>query len=505
MRPTVALRKEENGGFREVEIEDIVVGDVVLVRPNEIISVDGIIVHGETAIDTSNITGEFLAKDSYIGDQVYSGTKNLSGAIEVKVTTPSNETTISKLIRYVKEASKKKAPVVKVADKMASYLVIGALLISIVVFFTSLFGFKLSPLESVQRAATILVVFCPCALALATPVAIAAGIGNASKNGILIKSGLALEKITKIDTIAFDKTGTITEGKINVEKVYPYEISEKELIIYAASAENKSEHPIAKAILKYNNYDILESTKTVSLLGIGVEAKIGDKKVGVYKIDHVKDLIPIIEYEKIEKLGHTVVSVLLDGKYIGSITLSDTLRADAEWTIKELKDMNKECVMLTGDNLESALMIAEKVGIDNVKANLLPEDKVSIIEELKRDNKKALMVGDGVNDAAALAVADSSIAIAAMESSVAMETAEISLMTKNIKKIPYLFSLSKRTLLTIKINITLSLLISITSIILSALGLINIVAGALIHNASSVLVTLHSALLLMYKRKSHLA
>ncbi len=500
-QPSTAMRKNETGEFESVGIEDILVGDIVLIRPNEIISVDGEITHGETSIDASNITGEFLAKDSYIGDKVYSGTKNLAGAIEVVVETPSGETTISKLIKYIDEASKKKAPVVKLADKWAGYLVVGSLIVSMLVLIISLFGFRLSHLESVQRAATVLVVFCPCALALATPVAIAAAIGNASKNGILIKSGLALEKITKIDTVAFDKTGTLTEGKIKIERLYPYQTSEKDLIIYAASVESKSEHPIAKAILEYNNYDLLESTKTESILGVGVEAIIDNKKVGVYKLDYVKDSMPTEAYQNIEQLGYTVISVLLDGKYIGSIALSDTLREDIVWSVEELKKMRKECVMLTGDTLDSARMIGNKVGIEHIQANLLPEDKVKIIEDMKKDGKKVLMIGDGVNDAAALASADSSIAIAAMGSSVAMETAEISLMTKNIKKIPYLFHLSKRTLLTIKINITLSLIISIISIILSALGYVNIVAGALIHNASSVLVALHSALLLTYKRK----
>lgn len=506
MKPSNARIKRQDGTYEEVNVTSVLVGDIVLVRPNETISVDGVVLSGESAIDYSNINGEYLPRESKQGDKVYAGTRNMSGALEITATKKSDETTLSKLIAYVKQAEKKKAPVVRIADKWASYLVVSSLIISILVFFITIFAFKLSIMEGVQRAATVLVVFCPCALALATPIAVAAGIGSASKKGLLIKSGSALEALAKIDTVAFDKTGTITEGKLKVEDVYAYGIDENELLKYAASAEAKSEHPLAKAIITKYNGQLLDSQNTISLVGKGVESMVEGKKVGVYKLELLKDIIPQVEYNNIPTGGRTVVGVTINGTYAGSIAISDTLRKNIAQVITELKYLGIKSVMLTGDSLEAANKVASEIGLDEIKASLLPEDKVSAIEELKLAGSKVLMIGDGVNDAAALASSNSSLAIGAMGSSVAMESAESSLLSDDMKKIPVLIRLSKRTLLTIKINITLSLIISFIAIVLSLFGYIDAVIGALVHNGSSTLVVMHAALLLLYKgnkKKSH--
>jgi heavy metal translocating P-type ATPase len=499
MKPSIALIKQGDGTYKEVNVAEVVPGNIVLVRPNESISVDGVVIQGNSAVDYSSINGESIPVECTVGSVVFAGTRNMSGALEIETTKRTEETTLSKIIAYIKEAEKKKAPVVRIADKWASYLVVVSLIISIAVLFIGIFGFKLSPMEGVSRAATVLVVFCPCALALATPIAVAAGIGSASKKGILIKSGSALESLAKIDTVAFDKTGTLTEGKLRVEEIYPYEIEKEELMMYAASAEAKSEHPLAKAIIQAYGKSLEDSDNTVSLVGNGVESVVKGKKVGVYKLDYIKDIIPKEEYNNIPLGGRTVVGVLIEEKYAGAIAISDTLRKDIADVISELRLMNMKTVMLTGDSTGAANKVGEEIGIDTIKSQLMPEDKVNAISELKNEGAKVLMIGDGVNDAAALASSDCSLAIGAMGSSVAMETAESSLLSDDMKKIPVLLRLAKRTLLTIRINITLSLAISFVAIVLSMLGYIDAVIGALIHNGSSTLVCIHSALLLLYK------
>ena len=499
MKPAIALVKLSDGTYQERNVASVIPGDVVLVRPNENISVDGIVLTGISAVDFSSINGEYIPVECEKGSLVYAGTRNMSGALEIQATKKSDETTLSRLIAYVKEAEKKKAPVVRIADKWASYLVISSLIIAILVFFVGVFGFKLDVMEGISRGATVLVVFCPCALALATPIAVAAGIGSGSKKGILIKSGSALEALAKVDTIAFDKTGTLTQGKLRVEEVFPFEIEEDELLMYASSAEAKSEHPLAKAIISDYGKKLEESEDTTSFVGKGVEATVNGKKIGVYKIDLLKDLIPPKTYNSIPLGGRTVVGVTIEGKYAGAIAISDTLRKDIAKVLSELRLMNIKTVMLTGDSKGAANKVGEELGINVIKSELMPEDKVEAISELKKDGGRVLMIGDGVNDAAALASSDCSLAIGAMGSSVAMETAESSLLSDDMNKIPILLRLARRTLITIKINITLSLVISFVAIILSMFGYIDAVIGALIHNGSSTLVCIHSALLLLYR------
>lgn len=499
MTPVLATLKTENG-YIDVNVNTIKKGDVLLTRPHEIIALDGIVVSGAGSIDTSSITGEYAPLDVAVGDKVYAGTKNLDSALEIEATSVSTETTLSKLIAYVKEAEKKKAPFVRLADKWASYFVPCTCALAVIVFFVALFGFKVSVLDAVQRAITVLIVVCPCAMTLAVPIGIAAGIGNASMKGILVKSGVAFEALSKIKVVCLDKTGTLTEGKPVVQEVVPYDIESEELLRLSASAESMSEHLIGKAIVKAYTGEITPPESTESKVGVGIKAVVEGKVIEIVKLSAVLKDLPESEKENLLSSPSTTVAVMIDNEYKGAILITDSLREGSQSAINELKALGVKPVMLTGDNHSSATLIASKVGIEEVKAGLLPEDKVAEVESYKA-NGKVLMVGDGVNDAPAMGASDTSLAMGAMGNSVAIETADVSLLSNDLRKVPFLIALSRITFRLVTINIILSLCISITSVILSTLGLLNAVSGALVHNASSVYVCLSASLLLFIKEK----
>ena len=499
MTPILATLKTEDG-YVDVNVNTINVGDVLLTRPHEIIAIDGIVVSGEGSVDTSSITGEYAPLDVAPGDKVYAGTKNLDSALEIRATSLSTQTTLSKLIDYVKEAEKKKAPFVRLADKWASYFVPSTCTLAVIVFLVALFGFKVSVLDAIQRAITVLIVVCPCAMTLAVPIGVAAGIGNASRKGILVKSGVAFEALSKIKVVCLDKTGTLTEGKPVVQEVLPYEIDKDELLRLSASAESKSEHLIGKAIVKAYDGEISEPESTESKVGVGIKARVEGREIEIVKLAGVENLLPESEKEKLLSAPSTTVAVIIDGEYKGAILITDSLRSGSQNAVKELNDIGIKTIMLTGDNLPSASLIASQVGITEVKAGLLPEDKVAEIEKHKEEGK-VLMVGDGVNDAPAMSASDTSLAMGAMGNSVAIETADVSLLANDLRKVPFLIKLSRVTFRLVTVNIILSLCISLTAVILSSLGLLNAVSGALVHNASSVYVCLSASLLLFYKNK----
>ncbi len=501
MTPVLATLKT-NDGYVDVSAQDVEIGDILLCRPNEVIALDGIVSNGYGSIDTSSITGEYAPLDVKQGDKVYAGTKNLGTAFEIQATSKSSETTLSKLITYVKEAEKKKAPFVQLADKWASYIVPTTCALSVIVLLLSLFAFKAPILESIQRAITVLIVVCPCAMTLATPIAVAAGIGNAGKKGALIKSGVAFEALSKIKVVCFDKTGTLTEGKLKVESILPYEIEREDLLRFTASLESKSEHLIGKAIVEEFNGVLMDVENVVSNVGVGIKGEINGQLIEVIKLDDVLSLIPSSHRDILENSPTTTVAVLIDSKYKGAILVSDTIKDSAPIAIKELNDLGIKTSMLTGDNRLSASAVASAIGIDEAHAGLLPEDKVSTLETYKANGEKVLMVGDGVNDAPAMGAADTSLAMGAMGNSVAIETADISLLTGDLKKISFLIKLSRVAFRLVKVNIIISLCISLTAVVLSSLGLLNAVSGALLHNASSVYVCLSASMLLLYKGKN---
>jgi len=501
LAPQQGRRILADGKEEMIKAEEIRKNDILRILPGETIPVDGEITSGNTSIDQSVITGESLPVDKETGDSVFCGTINRFGAIDIKATKVGEDSSLQKLIRMVQEAENNKAPMQRIVDKWASWLVPVALLIAVITYFAA---------NDIVRAVTVLVVFCPCALVLATPTAIMAAIGQATKHGVIIKSGDALERMGKVDCIAFDKTGTLTHGNLVVSDVVSFvpETSENELLRLTASVEALSEHPLAKAIVTYakeKDTAILTVSDFTMIPGKGVSANVGGDTIlcgnmkwleesGVRFDDTVSDTL-----KHLREQGKATIIVAKTDKYIGVIALSDTLRENAKSMIQELHEARTEAVLLTGDHAQTANYFAEQVGISSVHSELLPAQKVEEIQKLQQDGKNICMIGDGVNDAPALKTANVGVAMGSMGSDIAVEAADIALMSDDISKIPYLKRLSDATIKTIKFSITLSMAINFMAIILSVMGVLNPTTGALVHNAGSVLVVLIAVLL--YDRK----
>lgn len=494
-------RRITDGKEKMIPVDVIGRDDVLRILPGETIPVDGVIISGETSVDQSIMTGESFPVDKNEGDEVFCGTINRFGAIDIRATKVGEDCSLQKLIRMVQKAEDKKAPMARIADKCASWLVPVAMVIAIVTGIVT---------QDIVRAVTVLVVFCPCALVLATPTAIMAAIGQATKHGVIIKSGEALEKMGKVDTIAFDKTGTLTYGKLEVSDIISFEdgTDENMLLSLTASAEAKSEHPLGKAIVncaKEKGVEIIESDSFKMTTGKGIFAKVlgrellcGNEKFLDENIVSISEKITA-KLEELRTQGKASILVA-DGKTcIGIVALSDVLRPKAAKMISKLNTMNTSTVLLTGDNKMTAAYFASQVGISEIRAELLPEQKVENIVVLQKDKKKVCMIGDGVNDAPALKTADVSVAMGSMGSDIAVEAADIALMSDDISNIPYLKRLSNATVRTIKFSITLSMCINFLAVALSVLGILNPTTGALVHNAGSCFVVLIAALL--YDRK----
>ena len=494
-------RKLENGKELMIPAEKISRDDILRVLPGETIPVDGVIIEGETSVDQSIMTGESLPVDKGVKDEVFCGTLNRFGAIDIKATNVGQDSSLQKLIRMVQEAENKQAPMQRIADKFASWLVPVALMIAIVTGFAT---------GNIVRAVTVLVVFCPCALVLATPTAIMAAIGQATKHGVIIKSGEALEKMGKVDTITFDKTGTLTYGKLQVSDVISFNDKQDNeyILLMAASAEAKSEHPLGKAIVNdviSKKMNIIPSSAFKMTTGKGIEAVVADKKMlcgnekflrenGIEINKSVSDTIAKLHME-----GKAAILVAQEGICIGIIALSDVLRPEAKAVVEKLSKLGTKSVLLTGDNKRTAEYFAAKAGISEVYAELLPDKKVETIQHLQSAAGKVCMIGDGVNDAPALKVAEVGVAMGNMGSDIAVDAADIALMSDDISKVPYLKRLSNATVKTIKLSITMSMLINFVAILLSVTGILNPTTGALVHNAGSCFVVLIAALL--YDRK----
>ncbi len=481
-----------------VDVDLLMVEDVVRIRPGETIPVDGVVMSGTTSVDQAIITGESLPVDKMPGDDVLAGTVNRFGSMDVRAIKSAENSTLKRIKRLIETAQTQKAEVVRLADRWASYLVPAAFVTAFVVGIVT---------QEVIRAVTILVVFCPCALVLATPTAIMAGMANLSRYGILVKSGAALESMGRITTMAFDKTGTLTYGKPSVASVvsvlsdYPIETLKR----LAAGAERRSEHPLGKAITA-SVENPPQPTSFSMKPGMGVEAEVEGVRLALGTPLWLKSRGVIISdeaatrIEHVRELGQAVVAVEIDGIFAGWITLSDTLREDAADIIKELRHRGiVKTLLLTGDHAGAANKMAKDAGIDIVESNLLPEHKVSLVMKHVDARTAISMIGDGVNDAAALKSATVGIAMGGMGSDIAVEAADIVLMRDDIRLLPYLVTMSRRTLTNIKINIAASLLINSCAIALAATGHLGPALGALVHNASSVFVVGHAAMLLRYK------
>lgn len=485
------------GKVFEVSPSELQAGDTVRVLAGETVPVDGKILDGETTIDQSVMTGESIPVDKKTGDTVRSGTINRFGTFTMRVEKRSEDSSLQRMIRLTKEAEENKAPIVSLADKWATWLVFGALAWA---------GGTWMITGEFMRAVTVLVVFCPCAFILATPTAVLAGIGNAAKYGIIIRSGSALEKLSKIKKAAFDKTGTLTCGKPEVADIVTDGCDKNELLRLFAAAESYSEHPLGKAVADSYKGNT-ESVRDFQMqAGQGISAVVAGKKLLAGKGKWLEEQnISVSSFEKqaqkAEETGATLIYAAVDGTCRGFFVLSDTIRSDAAQTISRLKKSGVVPLLLTGDNEAAAGYIAGQVGISEVKSGLLPEEKMRIIEDISKSGGAVCMIGDGVNDALALTRADAGIAMGGIGSDIAIESADAVLVGDEIKRIPYLFMLTKKVMHKVNVNIVAGMIINITAVILSSAGILNPVTGALWHNFGSVFVVINAALLLQYKDK----
>jgi len=479
LTPTTA-RIVRNGKEEVLPADIVMVGDVIRVLPGEVIPVDGTILSGDTAIDQSVMTGESMPVDKTTGDEVFSGTVNQFGAFDMTATKEGEDSSIQRMIKLVKSTDPGNAKIVSLADRWATWIVVIALLAAVGTYVVT---------GEIIRAVTILVVFCPCALVLATPAAIMAAISNASQHGFLVRRGNIMERLAKVDTMTFDKTGTLTYGTPEVTAVETVgTMSAAELYRLVASVETKSEHPLGKAIVNGfmshhgESFDSVDSFRMVP--GKGLEATVQDKAVlagneammtlsNISIADSVKEAV----HEHLNR-GASIVYVAVDGVLAGYVALADRVRRESK-------------------------TIGKRLNVSNVIADCLPEDKMDTVAQLQQNGNIVAMVGDGVNDAPALKKSDVGIAMGGVGSDIAVEAADIVLVNDNIKEIPHLVALSKRMMTTIKVNLSFSLLLNFVAIILAMVGTLSPVWGALVHNGGSLLVVANSALLLRWAYKSN--
>lgn len=491
-----------SGGEETVPAEQVRVGDRVRVLPGESVPVDGVIVAGQSSINQAVMTGESLPVDKTVGDTVSSGTVNQFGAFEMEATKVGEDSSIQRMIRLVQSADAGKARIVGLADRWATWIVVIALSAAALTWLIT---------GQIIQAVTILVVFCPCALVLATPTAIMAAIGNATKHGFLVREGDALERLAKAKIIAFDKTGTLTYGTPEVVAVVSVSeaCGKDELYRLAASAEQLSEHPLGKAIVRCCRRDggvLAEAQDFRMIPGRGVRAQVEGKTVLAGSPELLREQGAPMEMpaaaDTYLQQGCTVTYVAVDGEFAGFLALSDTLRQESAATITELSRLGVRPVLLTGDHENAARTIAGKLGIRELQANCLPEDKLTAIGAYQAQGLPVCMIGDGVNDAPALKRADVGIAMGGVGSDIAVDATDIALVDDEVKELPHLIALSHRMMTTIKLNMSFSMALNFVAIILAIIGTLNPVVGALVHNAGSVLVITNSAFLLKWRKKA---
>lgn len=484
LQPRTA-RVVRNGHEIDIPVEQVVVGDIVIVRPGERIPVDGVIVEGASAVDESMITGESVPVDKAVGDEVIGATINKQGSFKFRATKVGKDTVLSNIVRLVEEAQGSKAPVQRLADKVSGYFVPAVVAVAILTLIIS-YALGASFTEALIRFTAVLVIACPCSLGLATPTAIMVGTGKGAEKGILIRSGEHLEKAHKIDTVVLDKTGTVTKGEPEVTDVIEIGQKREDLLSLAAAAERNSEHPLAAAIVRHaqsEGTDIPPAESFEAIPGRGVKASIQGKQVLVGNVRLMADLeidtsAVSQQLDRLEAQGKTAMLVAVDQQIAGLIAVADTVKETSGAAIDALKKMGITVYMLTGDNERTAKAIASQVGIDEVLAEVLPEHKADQIEKLRSEGKCVAMVGDGINDAPALAVADVGIAIGT-GTDVAIETADITLMSGDLRGIVAAIRLSRQTMRIIKQNLFWAFAYNTIGIPVAALGYLSpIIAGA---------------------------
>ena len=505
MTPRMA-RRVQNKQEELVPAEVVRAGDILRVLPGETIPVDGVITAGSTAVNQAAITGESLPVDKGVGEEVLSGGVNQFGAFTMRAEKAGEDSSIQRMIRLVQSADASKAKIVGMADRWATWVVVIAL--------AAAWGTYLVTGE-ILRAVTILVVFCPCALVLATPAAVMAAIGNATKHGFLVREGDALERLAQVSRVAFDKTGTLTEGKLRVTAVKSLgTLPEEELFRYGAAVEQSSEHPLGKAVVNSFRERELgalpQAEDFVMVPGRGAAAVVEGKTILAGNLLYLQER-QIRETEKLSALakpclqkGCTVIYLAAAGRAAGIIALTDTLRQESAAVIADLQETQIQAVLLTGDQPAAARQVAASTGVQDVQAGLLPEDKLSYIRQKQAAKEPVCMIGDGINDAPALKTAQVGIAMGGVGSDVAVEAADIVLINDDLRELPHLMRLARQMMRTIRKNLVFAMSLNFVAILLAMTGVLNPVVGALVHNAGSVLVIVNSAFLLGWERYAEL-
>lgn len=496
-------RRISDGAEEVIPAENVHVGDVLRVLPGETIPVDGVILTGVTSVNQAVMTGESLPVDKGPGDEVSSGTVNQFGSFDMRAAKVGEDSSIQRMIRLVQSADAGKAKIVGLADRWATWIVVTALVAAAGTWAVT---------GEVIRAVTILVVFCPCALVLATPTAIMAAIGNATKHGFLVREGDALERLATVRRVCFDKTGTLTTGHPRVAAVRSFDegLGEDGLYALAASVEARSEHPLGKAVVagwRETGGELAAAEDFAMLPGRGVSALVGSRRVLAGNIELLasEGAAPGAEMlsaaEEYRERGCTVIYIAVSGAAAGFIALSDTLRPGMADTISAVREAGAEPVLLTGDHRNAAETIARELGITEYKYECLPEDKLAWIDASQRAGAPVCMIGDGINDAPALKMACTGIAMGGVGSDIAIEAADIALVNDEISELPHLLRLSRRMMGTINLNLTFSMTLNFVAIVLAMTGILDPVVGALVHNAGSVLVIINSAFLLRWRKR----
>ncbi|TXE13523.1 heavy metal translocating P-type ATPase [Algoriphagus aquimarinus] len=529
LAPKTALKKDENT-TKEIGIEELEIGDIILVKPNTRIAADGVVIKGSSAVDQAPITGESIPvdkvamqnadsnelslKDVPEESRAFSGTINGNGTLEIKVLKLATDSTVSRLITLVNEAKAQKSPTQLLTDKFEKYFVPSVLVLVVILCFAFLVIDE-SFSQSFYRAMAVLVAASPCALAIATPSAVLSGIARAAKKGVLIKGGRPLEDLGVLTAIAFDKTGTLTEGKPKITEVIALEgISTEELLGDAIAVEELSDHPLAKAVVRdgkerMDGKEIPKADSLEAVLGKGIKANVGSDKIYIGNLDlyeALDDKKPskevVKKIEELESNGNTTILIRKNDTYMGIIGLMDTPRESAKATLRELKEIGIEkMIMLSGDNQKVADAIANEVGLTGARGSLLPEEKVEAIKQLKQSESKIAMVGDGVNDAPAMAASTVGIAMGAAGSDVALETADIALMADKLEVLPFAIGLSRKAKGIIKQNLWISLGVVGVLIPATIFGFASIGIAVLIHEGSTIVVVVNALRLLGYQRK----
>ena len=492
----------------KLDVNDVKVNDILVVRPGEKISLDGTVINGISTVNQAAITGESIPVTKSKGDKVFAATLNEEGYLEVKVTKKSDETVLSKIINLVKESQKKKSSTEAFIERFAKYYTPAVVLIAAAVALIPTLAFGQNLDTWVYRALVLLVISCPCSFLLSTPVAMVSGITASTRNGVLIKGSKYIEEMRNIDTMVFDKTGTLTEGKLEVTDVLTLNnYSQNEILQIAGSLESRSKHPLAEAVVQYveeSNMDFKDVKNFESITGNGVKGIIDEKmfyigKKGLFKgsPEFPEELI-----NKLQNKGKTAIILGNDEHVLAVIGLMDKIRGLSKSTIAGLKERNIKTVMLTGDNEGTAKAVSSKIGIDEYYAGLLPQDKVKIIDELLDKGECVAMIGDGANDAPALARANVGIAMGAAGSDVAIETADIALMQDNISKINYLIDLSRKTMSIVKQNVSAALLIQLALAVLAVFGFVSLWVAVTLGDVGLTLAVILNALRIGIKNKS---